>query len=86
MKANFLGTIGSLTGLQEQCNTFEQDNFVKLEKLEAVIDVDGEKATEGVFKAFDGDIGELGRAKITEAGSNSCFINEKKKNVSISRD
>ena len=85
MKANFKGTIGTITEFQKQCNAFEKDNFVKLEKLEAVIDVNGKKATEGTFKAFDGDIAELGKAKITDVGSHSAFIKEKKKNVSISR-
>ncbi len=85
MKGNFDGAIGSLTELEVQCNAFEEANSVKLEKLEAVIDVGGEKATEGTFKAFDGDFDELGKARITEPGSNSCFINEEKRKVSISR-
>jgi len=85
MKVNFDGNIGSITDLEEQCNAFEQASSVKLEKLEAVIDVDGSKATEGTFKAFGGKFSELGKAKITEPGSNSCFISGNKKNVSISR-
>ncbi len=85
MKGNFDGSIGSLTELQTQCNTFEKANSVKLEKLEAVIDVGGTNRTEGTFKFFGGPAKELGKAVITESGSFSCFINNKKKNVSISR-
>jgi len=85
MQGNFDGAISSITELQKQCNAFEKDNFVKLEKLEAVIDVAGGKVTEGIFKSFDGDIAELGKAKITEPGSNSCLISGAKRKVSISR-
>ncbi len=82
---NLAGTISSISTLQGTCNTQEKKLFAKLTKLEAVLDVDGNKVTEATFTEFDGDIAELGKAKITEVGSHSAFINLNKKNVSISR-
>lgn len=82
---NLAGTMSSISALQGTCNTQEKKLFAKLTKLEAVLDVGGKKVTEATFKEFDGDIAELGKAVITEGAGNSAFINENKKNVSISR-
>lgn len=82
---NLAGTMSSVSALQGTCNTQEKKLFAKLTKLEAVLDVDSKKVTEATFKEFDGDIAELGKAKITEGGTHSAFIKENNKNVSISR-
>lgn len=82
---NLVGTMSSISALQGTCNSQEKRLFAKLTKLEAVLDVDGKKVTEATFTEFDGDITELGKAKITEGGNNSAFITESKKNVSITR-
>lgn len=82
---NLAGTMSSISALQGTCNAQEKKLFSKLTKLEAVLDVNGKKVTEATFTEFNGDITELGKAKITEGGSHSAFINENKKNVSISR-
>ncbi|GEM_PF-7022438 len=81
---NLAGTMSSISALQGTCNGQEKKLFSKLTKLEAVLDVNGKKVTEATFTEFDGDFTELGKAKITEGGSHSAFITEKKKNVSIS--
>ena len=82
---NLAGTMSSISALQGTCNTQEKKLFAKLTKLEAVLDVDGKKVTEATFTEFNGDIAQLGKAKITEGGSHSAFITENKKNVSITR-
>lgn len=85
MKRNLAATISSISVLQGTCNALEKKFFVKLSSLEAVLDVDGNKATEATFDDFNGDIGELGKAKIAEGGSKSAWIKEVKTAVSITR-
>ena len=80
---NLKPTISSISQLQGTCNTLEKKLFEKLTKLEAVLDVDGKKATEATFSA--GGLNELGKARITEGGNDSAFIKSNKTMVTISR-
>jgi len=82
---NLAGTMSSISALQGTCNTQEKKLFAKLKDLDTVLDVDGNKVTEATFETFDGDVGEIGRAKITEGGGDSAWIKETKTKVSISR-
>jgi hypothetical protein len=86
MKINLPGSINSITELEKQCNALEKKHFVKLTALQAVLDVGGEKKTEAKLEDFDGDVAELGKADITEGGSDSAMIKDKKVSVSISRN
>lgn len=78
---NLEPTISSIPQLQGTCNTIEKRIFEKLIKLEAVLDVDGNKKTEATFNG--GTMDELGTRKITAGGTHSAFIESKNTAVSI---
>ena len=80
---NLKSTISSISQLQGTCNTLEKQVFEKLIKLTTVLDATGTNVTEATFAG--GSMSELGKARITEGGSDSAFIKDVKTAVSIGR-
>ncbi len=66
--------MSSISQLQGTCNTLEKGIFKKLAKLEALLDIDGNKVTEATFNG--GNMAELGKRRLTSDGEHSAFIGD----------